>query len=102
MNSAPLHPVEASPQADPLAAWLARVVILDTMGPFIYIGTLSEIHGHVLILTAADVHDSTDSSSTKEFYIARTRELGVHSNRDIVAVQRQHVVSISPLDAVQI
>jgi hypothetical protein len=34
---------------DPLALWRGRVVILDTMGPFLYIGTLHEIHREILM-----------------------------------------------------
>jgi hypothetical protein len=102
MIPTPQHTATSIASTDPLAAWRGRVVILDTMGPFIYIGTLSEIHGDVLLLSEADVHDSTDSSSTKEFYIARTRELGVHVNRANVAVHRNHVVSISLLEDVRV
>ncbi|MCL5945634.1 MAG: hypothetical protein M1472_02125 [Planctomycetes bacterium] len=87
---------------DPLALWRGRVVILDTMGPFLYIGTLHEIHREILILCEADVHDSNDSASTKEYYIAQTRELGVRVNRAVVAVHRNHVVSVSLLEDVRV
>ncbi|MGC9258897.1 MAG: hypothetical protein ACP5I8_02300 [Phycisphaerae bacterium] len=102
MDTAVPYRTPSEPSSDPLTAWRDRVVILDTMGPFLYIGTLSEIHREILVLRDADVHDSNDSSSTKEFYIAQTRELGVRSNRAVVAVHRNHVVSVSLLDDVQV
>lgn len=37
--------IETERLTGPLAAWRNRVVILDTMGPFVYIGTLAEIYG---------------------------------------------------------
>ena len=93
--------MENKAQTDPLDIWRGRIVILDTPGPLIYIGTLGDLHAEVLLLHEADVHDMTDSGSTKEYYIAQTRELGVRSNRAKVMVRREIIASISLLEDVR-
>ena len=85
-----------------LARWLGTVVVLDTAGPLIYIGTLKEVFPDALILEEVDVHDCSDSRSTKEFYIAQARQLGVHVNRSVVWVRRDFVVSASLLQSVRV
>ncbi len=86
---------------DPLEQWRGRIVILDTPGPLIYIGTLGDLHADVLLLHEADVHDTQDSGSTKEYYIAQARELGVRTNRATVVVRKQIIASISLLEDVR-
>ena len=93
--------MENRAQPDPLELWRGRIVILDTPGPLIYIGTLGDLHTDVLLLHEADVHDTQDSGSTKEYYIAQTRKLGVRSNRAKVMVRREIIASISLLEDVR-
>jgi hypothetical protein len=85
----------------PLERWRGQIVVLDTPGPLVYIGTLTDIHAEVLILQEADVHDTRDSGSTKEYYIAQSRELGVRPNRTVVVVRRDIVASVSLLEDVR-
>jgi hypothetical protein len=84
----------------PLEILCGRIVILDTSGPLIYIGTLKSVHTDILVLEEADVHDTNDSRSTKDFYIAQARDLGVRANRAMVMVHRGYVISISLLEDV--
>ncbi len=82
---------------DPLAAYLNQIVVLDTQGPMIYIGTLDRIDPAYLVLTQADVHDTNDSRATKDLYLVDVRNLGVHPNRGQVIVMRAQIASISLL-----
>ncbi len=91
------HPTGAT---DPLAHWLRKIVVLDTQGPLVYIGTLSEILATSLVLLDADVHDIRDSRAGKELYLLETQEHGVRVNRKRVLVDRSVVVSASLLDDV--
>jgi len=80
-----------------LAAMLGQIVVLDTQGSLLYIGTLEAVLNDCLALTNADVHDSTESRASKELYLLETRELGVRANRRRVVVDRRVVISASLL-----
>jgi hypothetical protein len=86
-----------TPESDPLAPFLGQIIVLDTQGPLIYIGTLLESRPHFLILTDADVHDTNDSRATKELYVLESRDLGVRVNRSKAIIMRQQIASISLL-----
>ena len=92
--------VPTAPGTHPLENLCGRVVILDTPGPLIYIGTLKSVHQDILVLEEADVHDTNDSRSTKDYYISQTRDLGVRANRAMVMVHRGYVISVSLLEDV--
>ena len=96
------HVLSAQPDtaAEPLLAWIGQIVILDTQGPLIFIGTLEQVGTGFLALLDADVHDTNDARATKELYIAETRELGVRINRSRVIVTRAHIASVSLLEEV--
>ena len=83
--------------ADGLEPFLGHIVILDTQGPLIYIGTLQQATAGTLLLTDADVHDSNDSRASKDLYLVETRDLGVRVNRGVVLVMRHQVASVSLL-----
>jgi hypothetical protein len=85
----------SSPSPDPLLDLTGKVVVMDTQGPLIYIGTLSHATDAYYVLAEADVHDSNDSRASKELYIVETRDLGVRVNRRRVLVLRNQVASIS-------
>jgi hypothetical protein len=82
---------------DPLAGFVGQVVILDTQGPLMYIGTLENVGQTAIVLQMADVHDIRDSRTSKDLYLVETRDLGVHVNREKVVVMREQVASISLL-----
>jgi hypothetical protein len=85
------------PSTDPLAIFLQKIIVLDTQGPLIYIGTLESFTDACLILRDADVHDSNDSRASKDLYLVETRDLGVRINRGLVLVMRRQIASISLL-----
>jgi len=76
---------------------LGEEVVLDSTDPHLYIGTLSRIGRHVIVLTNADVHFCGDSLTTTEFYILETKKNGVRPNRREVCVLRTQIVSLSRL-----
>lgn len=77
-------------------------VVLDTSTPYVYIGILKEWQEHFVVLTDADVHDSSEGRSGKERYILEARRHGVQQNRDEVAVRKADIVSISRLKDVTV
>jgi hypothetical protein len=89
-----------TPDTEPLTPFLGQVVVLDTQGPLLYVGVLRQITPSALLLAEADVHDTNDSSASKELYLVETRDLGVRANRGLVLVMRQQIASISLLEDV--
>ena len=85
---------------NPLDGLLGKIVVLDTQGPLIYIGMLSQVSGPFVVLVEADVHDSNDSRATKDLYLVETRDLGVRVNRKRVVVMLTQVASASLLEDV--
>jgi hypothetical protein len=85
------------PDTEALTLFLGQVVVLDTQGPLLYVGTLREITPSALLLAEADVHDTNDSRASKDLYLVETRDLGVRVNRSLVLVMRQQIASISLL-----
>ncbi len=83
--------------SDPLERMLNEVVVLDTMTPIVYIGTLMEITEHTFVLDQADMHDCRDGHANKEAYVAHTRGDEVSVNRRNVVVMRSIVISVSRL-----
>jgi len=85
---------------DELRDVLGQQVVVDTRSPYIYLGTLDSFGECFVTLREVDVHDITDSHSTKEIYIMNARKLGIQRNRTSVRILRAEVVSISPLSDV--
>jgi len=89
--------------SDPsLDMFLARLIVLDTAGPMIYIGELEAYDERGYWLLEADVHDRTDGHSTKEKYVSESLELERSGTRRVnrrrVFVERRAVISVSALE----
>lgn len=84
-----------------LETFIDQKIVVDTWSSWIYIGRLEAVDEDSISLTDVDVHDGTDSSSTKEQYIFESRSTGVRSNRNRVYINLSYVVSFSPLDDVK-
>jgi hypothetical protein len=82
----------------PLGELLGRIVVLDTAGPVVYIGTLRTIHSEGFWLDDADVHNCDEGHAPKEQYVLESRIHGVRVNRNRVCVLRNAVMSLSALD----
>ncbi|MCD6405741.1 MAG: hypothetical protein J7M19_07935 [Planctomycetes bacterium] len=80
--------------------FVGRDIVLDTNGPFVYIGRLKRADDFIFELEDVDVHDSTDSCTAKEVYIMDAKKFGVKKNRTSVFVLADRVVSLSLLEDV--
>ncbi len=72
-------------------------VVLDTRSSWIYIGTLDQVTGQCAVLTDVDVHDNTDTATSKDRYVFESRDTGIKTNRDRVFVSIDYIVSFSLL-----
>jgi hypothetical protein len=100
MAQAPRSRESVTPHAagiDALERFVGQVVVLDTQGPLIYIGTLERATAGTFLLVDADVHDTNDSRASKDLYLVETRDLGVRVNRKAALVMRHQVASVSLL-----
>ena len=77
-----------------------KVIVLDTDSPLIYIGRLVDVPRHVVVLADADVHDRREGSSMSEKYLLDCKKFGVRSNRKMVYIRVERVVSFSLLEEV--
>ena len=86
--------------AGSILRYRGQYIIVDTVSHFIYIGKLEDLSDYFLTLRDADVHDSRESPSMNEKYILDSKKYGVRSNRKMVHIRIQEVISISLLDDV--
>jgi hypothetical protein len=83
-----------------LKKYLKQKVVLDTSSSWIYIGILESVSVNCAILSEVDVHDSSETSTSKELYVLFSKKSGVKSNRKTVHVNLDYVVSFSTLEDV--
>jgi len=88
---------ELDPIGREFESLIGEEVVLDAKDPHLYIGTLSRVGRHVIVLANADVHFCGDSLTTTELYILETKKNGIRPNRREVSVLRSEIVSISRL-----
>jgi len=92
----------SQPQHSDLEEYLGQQVVVDTRSTYIILGTLTAIGRDCLTLENVDVHDTTDSDSTKDHYIMESHKLGIRTNRRSVKVRLAEVISVSLLRDVEI
>ena len=90
------------PQHSDLEEYLGQQVVVDTRSTYIILGTLTAIGRDCLTLENVDVHDTSDSDSTKDHYIMESHKLGIRTNRRSVKVRLAEVISVSLLRDVEI
>jgi hypothetical protein len=56
-----------------IVAMYGRQVVVDTDTSYIYVGLLEQVGAEYLSLSGVDVHDTSDSKSTKEAYAHETK-----------------------------
>lgn len=81
-----------------IAAMIGKQVVVDTDSSYIYVGLLESAGLDYFALSGVDVHDTSDSKSTKEAYAHESKKLGIRANRKITYVRIARVLSISLLD----
>jgi len=76
--------------------------VLDSAGPWLYLGVLTSVEEHGFWLEQADVHNVDEGHATREQYVVESGRDGIRVNRNRVFVLRSTVVSLSALsDVVQ-
>ena len=83
-----------------LQEFMGQKVVVDLRSPFVCLGTLSQADDHFLEMRNADLHDLRDTDTTRENYVAASRDTGIKRNRKRVLVVRAEIVAISRLDDV--
>jgi len=80
-----------------LKSLIGEVVVLDTDTRWLYVGTLNKVGKGFLVLENVDAHDLTETSSTREEYLAEMKNNGILPNRKQVTVNREKLVGVSLL-----
>jgi len=83
-----------------LDSLIGKDVVLDTSTALLYLGALAAIDDLFVTLTDADVHDMSESTGSKEYYILEAKRHGITKNRHRVFVRAAQVISFSLLDEV--
>jgi len=94
-------PDDSPSQPTGLEDYLGKQVVVDTDSHLIIMGTLVRVDRHYLTLEGVDVHDTCDSSSTKDNYIMEAHKYGLRTNRNGAKIRLARVVSISLIDDVE-
>jgi hypothetical protein len=89
-----------STEKDQLLEYCNHHVVVDTTSPYIYIGKLVDITDNMLTLSDADVHDSRESTTMNEKYVMEAKKYGIRSNRHLVHIRLDKIISLSKLDDV--
>ena len=76
---------------------IGRQVVVDTKGPFVYIGTLERMDASSVLLSDVDVHNTAESNTSNDLYLIEARKYGVRANRKSAYVLVRDIVSLSPL-----
>lgn len=80
--------------------FVGQLVVLDLKSPFVCLGRLQAADDAFFDMRHADLHDLRDTQTTRENYVAASRETGVKRNRRRVLVLRSEVVAVSRLEDV--
>ena len=75
-------------------------VVVDTVGPTVYIGRCWETDDRQIVLVDVDEHEDGDGGRSKDDFIRQAAKAGVWKKHDRVAIPRSHVAGIVPLGAV--
>lgn len=80
-----------------LEEFAGQAVVVDVVGPYVFLGTLAGSDHKYVVLTDADAHDLRDTTTTRDLYALDARRHGINPNRRRVLVDRTQIVSISLL-----
>ena len=83
-----------------LEEFMNEKVVVDLRSHYVCLGTLVRFDEHWLELRNADLHDFRDTDTTRENYVAASRDTGIKRNRRRVLVVRGDVVAIGRLEDV--
>jgi hypothetical protein len=83
-----------------LEEFIGQKVVLDLRSEYVCLGTLLGADDWYLELRNADLHDLRDTETTREHYVASSRDTGIKRNRKRLLLVRAEVVAIARLDDV--
>lgn len=72
-------------------------VVVDTVGPEVYVGRCDEVAEHGVILLDADVHKDGENGRSKAQYLERAAQFGVWKKHDRLVIPHAQVASIQRL-----
>lgn len=98
--SGPGGSVRGAAWIDRLEEWRGQIVVVDCTYPYVAIGKLVDFTADYLELIEADMHDLRDSTTSRENYLVKMARYGVGATREVLLFRLEHVVGLSPLDAV--
>jgi hypothetical protein len=79
---------------------IGHKVVVDLHSEYVCLGTLTRFDEAYLELRNADLHDLRDTDTTRENYVAASRETGIKRNRKRLLLVRAWVVAIALLEDV--
>jgi len=75
-------------------------VVVDTVGPKVYIGRCWEIDERQIVLVDVDEHNDGEDGRSKDDFIRQAAKVGVWKKHERIALLRSQVGTITPLGAV--
>ena len=72
-------------------------VVVDTVGPEVFIGRCEDMDDAHVLLVDVDVHRDGDGGRSKDEYVRRAADLGVWKKHDRVRIDRRAVASVRRL-----
>lgn len=72
-------------------------VVVDTMGPEVFVGRCDDEDDEVVILLDVDVHREGEGGRSKAEYLKRAAQVGVWKKHDRMVIPRAQVSSLHPL-----
>ncbi len=84
-----------------LEKYLKKYIVLDTHSSWVYVGLLEKVTDNCVVLSEADVHDNSDTITSKELYVYESKTTGIKPNRNLVHINMGFLVSFSLLDDIK-
>jgi hypothetical protein len=75
-------------------------VVVDTLGPKVYIGRCWEMDDGQVVLVDVDEHEEGDGGRSKDDFIRRAAKVGPWKKHDRVVLRRSQIGSVTPLGAI--
>ncbi len=77
--------------------FLGKIIVVDTDTRWLYVGTFKKIGKTFLTLQDVDAHDLTETTSTRDAYLAHIKNHGLVVNRRIVMISKEKLIGLSLL-----
>ena len=72
-------------------------VVVDTVGPEVFIGRCDDMDDEQILLVDVDVHRDGDDGASKAAYVERAASFGFWKKHDRVRIERRAVTSVRRL-----